>query len=157
MRPLSDRAFNQRLDDLLARLDRLGRTQTEDRGARRLLRAVKVTITVPGQIGAPSLPDEVRFEYEEWWRRSRLGWVRVRYNYNAFDLARGGHWGFHLHPLDRRRGEPVPHSVCVQADGSGVGRHFAAYEVDLLAAHEAFERWYAGGSPVDCEGLTPLD
>ncbi len=157
MRPLSDQAFNERLDGLLDRLDRLGRTQTVAHGSRRPLRKVTVTIAAPGQIGEPSLPDDVRFEYEEWWRRSRLGWVRVRYNYNAFDLARGGHWGLHLHPLDRRRGEPVPHSVCAQPDGSGSGRHFGAYEVDLLAAHEMFERWYASDSPIDCQGLTPLD
>jgi hypothetical protein len=32
-----------------------------------------------------------------------------------------------------------------------------AFEMDLLAVHEEFEVQYAGGRPVDCRGLRPID
>jgi hypothetical protein len=142
---------------MLNRADRLGRTEAYDRGASPTIRKISIEVVIPGLAGDLAAPDEARFEFEEWWRRTTLGWVRVRYNYNAFDLVRGGSWGFHLHPLDRRTGEAVPHAVCTQRGGSGRGRHFEAHEVDLLAAHEAFERWYARGEPIDCGELTPID
>ena len=33
----------------------------------------------------------------------------------------------------------MPHLVCVRPDGTGEGDHFAAYEIDLLAAQDRFE------------------
>ncbi len=155
MRPLSAHAFNQRRDGLFARLDRLGRAEVRDEGANKRVRKVIADLVVPGQVGDPGLPDEVRFRYQEWWRRSGFGWLRVRYDYDYFDLVNAGRRGYHLHPLGGR--EPVPHAVCVSADGSGRGRHFFAHEVDLLAAHEEFEAQYATGRPIDCRGLRPID
>jgi hypothetical protein len=155
VRPLSAHGFDQRRDGLYARLDRLGRTLVQDFGENEPLRALTMDIVTPGQIGEPHLPDEARFRYQEWWRRSSLGWVRVRYDYDYFDLAKGGHRGYHLHPLGE--GDAVPHAVCVLADGSGEGRHYLAHEVDLLAVHEEFERDYAASRPIDCRGLRRID
>ena len=155
MRPLSSRVFNQRRDDLFSRLDRLGRVDLRDLGANRQVRKLIADVVIPGQVGESRLPDEIRFHYQEWWRRSALGWLRVRYDYDYFDLVDGGRRGYHLHPLKGR--EPVPHAVCVQPDGSGQGRHFVAYEMDLLAVHEEFEGWYAAGRRVDCRGLRSVD
>jgi hypothetical protein len=45
----------------------------------------------------------------------------------------------------------------VLRDGSGEGRHFVAYEMDLLTVHEEFAGQYAAGRPVDCRGLRPID
>ncbi len=155
MRPLSAHAFNQRRDGLYARFDRLGRVSVRDLGGNTRVRKLVADLVVPGQLGEPSLADEVRFQYQEWWRRSSLGWLRVRYDYDYFDLVDGGRRGYHLHPLDGR--EPVPHAVCVLPDGSGEGRHYFAFEVDLLAAHEEFEGHYAAGRPIDCRGLRSID
>ena len=155
MRPLSGQAFNQRRDGLYARCDRLGRTAVRDLGGHKRDRKLIVDLVVPGQLGEPRLPDEVRFRYQEWWRRSSLGWLRVRYDYDFFDLSRGGRRGYHLHPLGGQ--ESIPHAVCVLGDGSGEGRHYFAFEVDLLAAHEEFEGQYAAGRPIDCRGLRPID
>lgn len=155
MRPLSSRAFNQRRDRLYARFDRLGRIDLQDFGANRSVRRLTADLVVPGQAGDHGLPNEARFLYQEWWRRSRIGWVRVRYDYDFFDLVYGGRRGYHLHPL--KGGEPVPHSVCVLPDGTGEGRHHEAYEVDLLAAHEEFEAQYAARRPIDCRSLRPID
>jgi hypothetical protein len=157
VRPLPDRQFNRLQASLLARLDRLGRTETIDRGSRRGLRTVRITVHVPGQVGEPRLPDEIRLDYEEWYRRTRIGWVRIRYNYNYFDLVHDGRWGMHLHPLPGSGGADVPHLVCIAPDGSGSGRHFASHEVDLLAAHDAFERHYADGRAIVCDGFDPID
>lgn len=156
MRPLSDRAFNQLQVDLLTRLDRLGRTEIVDRGAAGARRRIAIEVTIPGQIGDPRLPDEACFAYEEWWRRSPFGWVRVRYNYNYIDLRHGGRWGYHLHPLPSRPRVAVPHLVCVRPDGTGEGDHFAAYEIDLLAAHDRFEEHYAFDRRIACLGLTRI-
>jgi hypothetical protein len=155
VRPLSAHAFNQRRDGLYARFDRLGRASVRDLGGNKRVRKLIVDVVVPGQLGEPRLPDEVRFRYQEWWRRSSLGWLRVRYDYDFFDLVNGGRRGYHLHPLNGR--EPVPHAVCVLPDGSGEGHHYFAFEVDLLAVHEEFEGLYAAGRPIDCRGLRSID
>lgn len=152
MRPLSSQAYNQRRDDLYFRFDRLGRVNLQDLGANRSTRKLVIDLVVPGQ-GGP-LPDDARFRYQEWWRRSPVGWLRFRYGYDYFDLASGARRGFHLHPL---KGRVVPHAVCVLASGVGEGRHYAAFEVDLLAAHEEFEAQYASGRPIDCRGLRRID
>lgn len=155
MRPLSAQSFNQRRDGLYARCDRLGRTAVRDLGGTKRDRKLIVDVVVPGQAGEPGLPDEVRFRYQEWWRRSSLGWLRVRYDYDFFDLAAGARRGYHLHPLGGQ--EAIPHAVCVLGDGSGEGRHYFAFEFDLLAAHEEFEAQYAADRPIDCRGLRPID
>jgi hypothetical protein len=155
VRPLSAHAFNQRRDNLYARFDRLGRTAMQDVGGRTPNRTLVADVVVPGQVGDSGLPDEARFHYQEWWRRSSLGWICVRYDYDYLDLVSGGRRGYHLHPLGGS--EPVPHAVCVLPDGTGAGRHYLAFEVDLLAAHEEFERQYAAGRPIDCRGLRSID
>ena len=155
MRPLSSGAWNRRRDDLFARMDRLGRVELRDIGASGPVRKLVIDLVAPGLEGQPSLPDEARFRYQEWWRRSSLGWVLVRYDYDYFDLLGGGRRGYHLHPLAGRG--PVPHAVCVPPDGSGSARHYAAHEVELLAAHEEFEAQYAAGRRIDCRGLRAID
>jgi hypothetical protein len=155
VRPLTPHAFNQRRDRLHARLDRLGRVDLRDAGANRASRKLLADVVVPGQEADPGLPDEVRLRYQEWWARTTIGWARVRYDYDFFDLLNGGRLGYHLHPLGGR--ESVPHAVCVLADGTGEGRHYEAHEVDLLAAHEEFEAQYATGHLIDCRGLRALD
>lgn len=154
MRPLTEQQFNQLYAGLLARADRLGQTHSTDSGGQRSLRKVDITVIVPGQ---PGLRDEVRLNYEEWFRRTTLGWIRVRYNYNYFDLLKGGRWGLHLHPLSGKGSTPVPHMVCVWPDGRGEGAHYAAHEIELVAAHELFENHYALEQPVMCAGLTRID
>jgi hypothetical protein len=155
VRPLSSHGFNQRRDDLFTRLDRLGRVDLRDQGANNPVRKIVADLVVPGQVGDPRLPDEARFRYQEWWRGSPLGWLRIRYDYDLFDLVNGGHRGYHLHPL--KGPDPVPHAVCVPPGESGEGRHYVAHEVDLLAAHEEFEAQYAAGRPIDCRGLQAID
>jgi hypothetical protein len=114
-----------------------------------------IDLVAPGQDGEPGIPDDAHFRYKEWWRRSSVGWVLVRYGYDYFDLRNGGHRGYHLHPLAGRG--PVPHAVCVLPDGTGSGRHYAVHEVELLAAHEEFEALYAAGRRIDCRGLRAID
>lgn len=155
MRPLSSRAFNQRRDDIYSRFDRLGRVELQDLGGNTTTRKLVVDVVVPGQVGEHRLPDDARFRYQEWWRLTQLGWIRVRYDYDYFDLRSGGRRGYHLHPLSGS--EPMPHVVCVLPDGSGAGRHFEAVEVDLVAAHEEFEAQYADGRSIDCRGLRSID
>jgi len=154
VRPLSSQAYNQRRDDLYSRLDRLGRVLVQDLGSNSATRKLVVDLFVPGQ-GDP-LPDEVHFRYQEWWRLSPLGWQRIRYDYDYFDLVRGAKRGYHLHPLVGGAAA-VPHAVCVLASGVGTGRHYAAHEIDLLAAHEEFEAQYASGRPIDPRGLRAID
>ncbi len=117
-------------------------------------RKLVLDVLVPGQ-GEP-LSDEVRFRYQEWWRRSPLGWQRIRYDYDYFDLVSGARRGYHLHPL-RGGADVLPHAVCELGSGVGKGRHYAAHEMDLLAAHEEFEAQYASGRPIDCRGLRAID
>ena len=149
---LSPHAFEQRLVQLETRLDHLGLATISVSGTRhRQIRAVAIA---PGVAG---LPDLARFAYEEWFRRlSDRSLLRVKYNYNYFDLAAGASRGYHLHELSPGAG-PVPHAKCAAPDGTGdPNAHFFAYEVDLWAAHDEFERQYASGQPIDCRGLTPL-
>ncbi len=118
------------------------------------MRSLAIATVAPGLTEDAGLPDEARFSYQEWWRSSSLGWVRVRYDYDYLDLVHGGHRGYHLHPL---RAESTPHAVCVTPDGTGEGRHYDAHEVDLLAVHDEFEAQYAAALPIDCRGLRPID
>jgi hypothetical protein len=156
VRPLGPHAYSQRLATIIARLDALGVLEVVDRGAQGAVRRLTIDLLAPGQREIPELPDEARFHYEEWFSRvSGASWIRVRYQYNYFDVGRGGWRGHHLHPLESG-GDPVPHAKCVLADGSGRDRHFAAYEVDLLAAHDEFELLYASGQAIDCRGLRAI-
>jgi len=155
VRPRSAHTLNQRRDGLYAGFDRLGRVDLRDLGGNRRVRKLVADLVVPGQLGEPRLPDEVRFRYQELWRRSSLGWLRVGYDYDLFDLVEGGRRGYHLHPVKGR--EPVPHAVCVLPDGSGEGHHYFAFEVDLLAVHEEFEGQHAAGRPIDCRGRRSID
>jgi hypothetical protein len=157
VRPLSDHQFNQLYAGFLARVDGLGRTVSRDLGATRPVRKMFITIALPGLAPALGVADFARLEYEEWFRRTSIGWVRVRYHYNYLDLARGGRLGLHLHPLPTTRGVAVPHRICIQPDGSGEGRHDAAHEVELVVAHEQFERLLVTAAPIACEGLTRID
>ena len=152
MRALSPHAFEQHQADLLARFDRLGRTTLGTAGKRH--RKLTFDVYVPG---VPGLADSAHFHYEEWFRRSSKGWLRIRYNYNYRDLVRGGWRGYHLHPLDGHGPEPVPHAKCVEPNGDGAHNHYDAYEVDLRAAHDEFETLYAMDTPIECEGLTSID
>ncbi len=107
--------------------------------------------------GVPGLPDMARFVYEEWFRRlSDDDLVRVRYNYNYFDLVRGGWRGYHLHQIEAD-GPSIPHAKCVGSDGSGdPAAHYFAYEVDLWAAHDEFEALYMAQQPISCLALQPI-
>jgi hypothetical protein len=150
---LSAHAFEQRLTQLETRLDHLGQTTTSLSGGRH--RKVKVTCHAPG---IPGLLELAVFQYEEWFTafdEDRL--LRTRYHYNYLDVARGGRRGYHLHPINGQI-EDTPHLKCLGADGSGdANAHYFAYEVDLWAAHEAFERLYADQKPLSCRGLIPID
>ena len=149
---LSPHAYEQRVIQLETRLDHLGLTSITLSGTRhRHIRAVAIA---PGVAG---LPDLARFAYEEWFLwLSGQSLVRVKYNYNYFDLAAGASRGYHLHELSPGGG-PVPHAKCASLDGIGdPNAHYFAYEVDLWAAHDEFERQYAAGQPIDCRGLIAL-
>jgi len=150
---LSAHGFEQRVAQLGTRLDQLGTTAIEISGTRnRKLVAESVAPGVPG------LPELARFRYEEWFRGLRDGgFVRVRYNYNYFDLSAGGSRGYHLHEL-APGGVYQPHAKCVGADGSGdEAEHYFAYEIDLWAAHDEFEAQYMAERAIVCRGLTRLD
>lgn len=149
---LSRHSFEQRLTGIEARLDRLGRTTTHVSGKRH--RKLRIECLAPGVSGLPGL---ARFKYEERFLGLESGFVRVRYDYDYFDLASGGWRGYHLHALPGG-GEPLPHAKCVGADGSGdPDAHYFAYEVDLLAAHDEFEALYASEAVLSCKGLTRID
>lgn len=150
---LSRHAFEQRLAQAVARLDRLGTVSLNVSGAQH--RRVRFEVLAPG---VPGLTDLARFVYEEWFRWLPDGaWLRVRYNHDYFALDTGGWRGYHLHEIAPGV-EPVPHAKCVASDDpGGEARHFHAFEVDLWAAHEEFERQYLMGQPVTCHGLTPID
>jgi hypothetical protein len=156
VRPLSSQAFNRRRDDLYSRFDRLGRVSLQDLGSNKDTRKLVVDLFVPG--GVDSILDEAYFRYQEWWRRSPLGWQRIRYDYDYdyFDLVGGSRRGYHLHPLNAGAAA-VPHAVYELSGGLGSGRHYAAYEVDLLAAHEEFEAQYASGRAIDHRDLRAID
>lgn len=154
MRPLSSQAYNQRRDDLYSRFDRLGRVSIQDLGSNKATRKLVVDVFVPGQVA--SIPDEAHFRYQEWWRRSPLGWQRIRYDYDYFDLVGGARRGYHLHPL-KPDAAAVAHAVYELPGGRGAGHHYEAHEVDLLAAHEEFEAQYASGRPINPRGLRPID
>ena len=147
---LSPHAFEQRLAQLETRLDHLGITTINLSGRKhRTIRAVAVA---PGVAG---LPEVARFAYEECFRRLSDGsLLRVKYAYNYFDLAVRAWRGYHLHEIRPGAG-PVPHAKCVVEGGAGDPlAHYFAYEVDLWAAHDEFERQYASGQAIDCRGLS---
>jgi len=81
---------------------------------------------------APAAPS--RFRYLEWWSRDGRGWRLVRYQYDYFDRAHRSRLAYHRHDL---AGEPdLLHIHCEPSGKPPSARHFRAYEVDLLEAHE---------------------
>ena len=149
---LSPHAFEQRLIQLETRLDHLGTTTIGLSGGKH--KAIRAVAVAPGVSG---LTDLARFAYEEWFRRLADGsLLRVKYNYNYFDLAEGASRGYHLHEI-KSGGGPVPHAKCAAGDGlADPDAHYFAYEIDLWAAHDEFERHYASGQSIDCRGLIAL-
>lgn len=145
-----DHAFEQRKATALAILDDLGPTHDEDSGKLSEIRRFGVELDAPG---APFEP-LARFRYFEWWTRDGRGWLRGRYQYDYFDRSARGRLAYHRHDLPG--GSNELHLHCEPSGGRRLARHFRAYEVDLLEAHEEFAALYLGGRPIDCAGLRPL-
>jgi len=157
VRPLSPRQFNRRRETVITRLANLGDLTVRDQGVNKGVRKLVFDLHAPG-IEAVGRPNEAHFHYEEWSRLLDSGeWLRVRYNYNYLDLVRGGLLGYHFHPLSGTHDEPVPHMKCELPNGTGADRHYAAYEIEILDAHDRLEAVYARGEPIDDRGLQRID
>ena len=145
-----DHAFEQRKATILAILDGLGSPSLEDTGRADALLRFRVEVDIAE---APSSTD-ARFRYLEWWSRDGRGWRLVRYQYDYFDRVHRSRLAYHRHDL---AGKPeLLHIHCEPSGRPPSARHFRAYEVDLLEAHDEFAALYASGRAIDCAGLRPL-
>ena len=145
-----DHAFEQRKATVKTILDDLGPARDEDGGRRNDVRRLEVGVDVPE---AP-FAARARFRYLEWWIRDGRGWRLTKYQYEYLDLVHQSRLAYHRHDLP---GAPdVFHIHCEPPGGPPLARHFRAYEVDLLEAHEEFALLYASGQPIVCAGLRPL-
>lgn len=145
-----DHAFEQRTATILAILDDFGPVRDEDTGKQEDVRRFEVEVDSPE---AP-LAVQARFRYLEWWSRDGRGWRLVRYQYDSFDRVHRSRLAYHRHDL---AGEPdLLHIHCEPSRKPPSARHFRAYEVDLLEAHEEFAALYVSGRAIDCAGLRPL-
>lgn len=150
MKDLGLHRFEQRKTTVLTVLDRLGDLELVDSGRGRRDRLLRYELQAPGQ----GLATEATFIYAEWYQRIARGWRLTRYQYDYLDRRHGGRLGYHWHAVARRRG--IYHAHCEQRLGTPSARHFRAYEVDLLEAHDEFARLYAADETIDCSGLRPL-
>jgi hypothetical protein len=145
-----DHAFEQRKATVAAILDDLGPIRDEDSGKRDEVRRLEIALDTP----EPPLVVRARFRYLEWWNRDGRGWRKTKYQYDYIDLIDQSRLAYHRHDL---ADEPdVPHIHCQPSGGRPSARHFRAYDVDLLEAHEEFAALYATGRAIDCAGLRPL-
>lgn len=145
-----DHAFEQRKARVSKILDDLGDVRVEDNGRRDSIRHFETEVDAP----RPPLETKARFRYLEWWSRDGPGWRTVKYHYDYIDLTDQSRLAYHRHDL---AGAPdVPHIHCQPSGGRPSARHFRAYEVDLLEAHDEFAALYATGRAIDCAGLRPL-
>ena len=145
-----DHAFEQRTATILAILDDLGSPSLDDTGKADALRRFHVEV----DIGEAPLAIQARFRYLEWWSRDGRGWRLTKYQYDYFDRVHRSRLAYHRHHL---AGEPdVLHIHCEPSGKPPSARHFRAYEVDLLEAHEEFAALYVSGRATDCAGLRPL-
>ena len=143
-------AFEQRKATVEAILDHLAPIRGEDGGKLEDVRRFEVVVDSPG---AP-FAAKVRFRYLEWWTSEGRGWRRAKYQYDYIDLVHRSRLAYHRHDL---AGEPDLHHIhCEPSGGRRLARHFRAYEVDLLEAHEDFVALYVSGQVIDCAGLRPL-
>ena len=46
---------------------------------------------------------------------------------------------------------------CELPNGTGADRHYAAYEIEILDAHDRLETVYTLGEPIDDRGLRRID
>lgn len=145
-----DHAFEQRKATIKTILDDLGPARDEDGGKRNDVRRFEVGVDVPE---AP-LAARARFRYLEWWKRDGRRWLLVKYQYDYFDLMAQTRLAYHRHDLPGAAN--MPHRHCKALGMPPAARHFRAYEVDLLEAHEEFAVLYASGRVIDCAGLRPL-
>ena len=150
MRLRDDHAFEQHKARISAILDDLGDVRAEDSGKRESLRRFEI------EVDAPRSPMTVRarFRYLGWWSRDGRGWRLDRYQYDYFDRVSRARLAYHRHNLPR--GANTLHAHCEPSGGRSLERHFRAYEVDLLEAHEEFAMLYVIGRPITCGGLRPL-
>jgi hypothetical protein len=145
-----DHAFEQRTATILAIVDDVGSPSLEDTGKADALRRFQVEVDVAE---AP-LEVQARFRYLEWWSRDGRGWRLAKYQYDYFDRVHRSRLAYHRHDL---AGEPdLLHIHCEPPGTPPSARHFRAYEVDLLEAHDEFSALYASGRAIDCVGLRPL-
>lgn len=145
-----DHAFEQHKARVSAILDDLGDVRVEDSGRPHDIRHLEIEVDAPRQ----PLTARARFRYLEWWRRDGRGWGIAKYQYDYIDLVDRGRLAFHRHDL--ADATDVPHQHCQPSGGRPSTRHFRAYEVDLLEAHDEFSALYASGQVIDCAGLRPL-
>jgi hypothetical protein len=146
---LSRQQFNQRAAQMTARFDRLGETELQDNGEKRKARRLTWIIRSPSSEWLLA-----EFRYSEWYRRSGADWHMTKYHYDFFDRSHGGRRAYHCHDLPPARA--VPHAHCEVPIGYKTADHFRYFELDLIEAHEEFERTYAADDGVSCAGLLEL-
>lgn len=130
---------------MIKRLERRGDVDVRDTGKRRTYREIALRIDAPGH----GVPTEAVFEYREIYGQIARSWELLRYTYEYRPKPRPSRRAYHLHP-------PIgEHQHCVPPTGAGQ-RHFRAYRMSLIDAHDEFARLYASGRPIDCDGLHPL-
>ena len=145
-----DHAFEQHKARVSTVLDDLGDVRVEDFGRRDSIRHFETEVDAP----RPPFAARARFRYLEWWSRDGPGWRMVKYQYDYIDLIDQSRLANHRHDLADE--SDLPHIHCQPSGGRPSARHFRAYEVDLLEAHEEFSALYASGQGIDCAGLRPL-
>lgn len=150
MRVRDSHAFEQRKSTIESILDSLGDVRVEGFGKRDRTRGLEIQVDSP----RPPMAAEARFRYLEWWGQDERGWRLVKYQYDYIDLVRRSRLAYHRHDL--LGAADSLHSHCEPSPGRRLVRHFRAYEVDLLEAHEEFAVLYASGQPIDCAGLRQL-
>lgn len=134
--------FDQSLEEVAQRLDPFGRVEATRDDGRNGCR-VHFLVDAPGR-GQPTI---ARFEFVEWYDRSREGWLRTRYKfeYRPLDSRKAHHdhgpWSFHQH--------------CA-APGKPNTDHFADDERLLLPTAELLFEAYARSEPIWCGGLRKL-
>lgn len=146
--PLSERDFNRRALDVWLRLEReYGEvTRAADERPAPERRRLHFQVELPG-FGF-SLDGTMTFV--ERYRRTRLGWELVAYEYDYHREPRpSSRKAHHWH-------DGMVHAHCDDPRDPRSGRHYRDVPVRLLEAAEEFAAINAAGV-VDCSGLFPLD
>jgi hypothetical protein len=143
---LRPQSFDQRIATAEVSFRGLGHVHVADPGG---IPGKPRTITIGIDHPGWGLPKAALLDFVERWIFSGGVWELTSYAYELRTVPGAGRLAFHWH-------NGPYHTHCVDPSNPARDHHYQGGSVDLFSAYQDFGQLLASGSPITCQGLTPI-